>query len=410
MFSLAQRACPDKSWLLADALAAHKPQSNMMQPALLPLLKGFSTKNLEFVMKRRDMLAGVGAMALSGCAAEQNCDGITLGSETFEWKMVTTWPPNFPGMGTGVTRMVDHIEKATAGRLKIRVYAANELVPAMQVFDTVSRGTVEMGHGAAYYWKGVTQAAQFFTAIPFGMTVLEMNGWLYAGGGLELYRELYDQYNLMPFPAGNTGVQMGGWFNREINSVEDLRGLVMRIPGFGGAVLERAGGTAITLPGGEIYTSLQTGVIDATEWVGPYNDLAMGLHEAARYYYYPGWQEPGPTLECIINKEAWATLPEDLQTIIELACATLNDQMMAEFSARNADLLAVLEEDSSIEIRAFPNDVLVELRKLTDALIAELIAEDPQAAKIYASFNTYRGKAKRWSAMSEQAFLNTRDL
>ncbi len=361
-------------------------------------------------MKRRDMLAGVGAMALSGCAAERNCDGITLGSETFEWKMVTTWPPNFPGMGTGVTRMVDHIEKATAGRLKIHVYAANELVPAMQVFDTVSRGTVEMGHGAAYYWKGVTPAAQFFTAIPFGMTVLEMNGWLYAGGGLELYRELYDQYNLMPFPAGNTGVQMGGWFNREINSVEDLRGLVMRIPGFGGAVLERAGGTAITLPGGEIYTSLQTGVIDATEWVGPYNDLAMGLHEAARYYYYPGWQEPGPTLECIINKEAWATLPEDLQTIIELACATLNVQMMAEFSARNADQLVVLEEDSSIEIRAFPNDVLVELRKLTDALIAELIAEDPQAAKIYASFNTYRGKAKRWTAMSEQAFLNTRDL
>jgi len=151
-------------------------------------------------------------------------------------------------------------------------------------------------------------------------------------------------------------------------------------------------------------------VIDATEWVGPYNDLAMGLHEAARYYYYPGWQEPGPTLECIINKEAWATLPEDLQTIIELACATLNVQMMAEFSARNADQLVVLEEDSSIEIRAFPNDVLVELRKLTDALIAELIAEDPQAAKIYASFNTYRGKAKRWTAMSEQAFLNTRDL
>jgi TRAP-type mannitol/chloroaromatic compound transport system substrate-binding protein len=361
-------------------------------------------------MKRRAVLAGVGAMALSGCAAERNCDDPASAKETFEWKMVTTWPPNFPGMGTGVTRMAEHIEKASAGRLKIRVYAANELVPAMQVFDTVSRGTVEMGHGAAYYWKGVSEAAQFFTAIPFGMNVLEMNGWLFAGGGLELYRELYDGYNLMPFPAGNTGVQMGGWFNREINNIDDLRGLVMRIPGFGGAVLERAGGTAVTLPGGEIFTSLQTGVIDATEWVGPYNDMAMGLHEAARYYYYPGWQEPGPTLECIINKEAWAQLPTDLQTIVELACATLNDQMTAEFSARNAEQLAALEEDKSVQIRAFPDDVLVKLRDITEELIAELVAEDPQAAKIYASFDAYRKKAQRWSALSEQAFLNTRDL
>jgi TRAP-type mannitol/chloroaromatic compound transport system substrate-binding protein len=361
-------------------------------------------------MKRRDMLAGVSAMALSGCAAETNCEGEASGSETFEWKMVTTWPPNFPGMGSGVNRMVQQIETASGGRLKIKVYAANELVPAMQVFDTVSRGTVQMGHGAAYYWQGVNKAAQFFTAIPFGMSVLEMNGWLYSGGGLELYRELYDQYDLMPFPAGNTGVQMGGWFNKEINSVADLKGLVMRIPGFGGAVLERAGGTAYTLPGGEIFTSLQTGVIDATEWVGPYNDLAMGLHEAAKYYYYPGWQEPGPTLECIVNKAAWSSLPEDLRMVVELACATLNDQMTAEFSARNADQLAVLEQDGNVEIREFPPEVLKQLRVWTDELVNELVAADPQAAKIYASFDAYRQKAKRWSAISEQAFFNTRDL
>jgi TRAP-type mannitol/chloroaromatic compound transport system substrate-binding protein len=365
-------------------------------------------------MKRRDMLAGVGAgtmaAALSGCAGEPKCEGVASGSETFEWKMVTTWPPNFPGMGTGVNRMVRQIEKATGGRLKIRVYAANELVPAMQVFDTVSRGTVQMGHGAAYYWQGVSKAAQFFTAIPFGMNVLEMNGWMYVGGGLELYRELYDDYDLVPFPAGNTGVQMGGWFNREINSVDDLKGLVMRIPGFGGAVLERAGGTSYTLPGGEIFTSLQTGVIDATEWVGPYNDLAMGLHEAARYYYYPGWQEPGPVLECIINKEAWASLPEDLRAVIEMACSSLNEQMTAEFSARNAEQLAVLEQDSDVELREFPPEVLKQLRDWTNELVAELVAEDPQAAKIYASFDAYRDKAKRWSAISEQAFLNTRDL
>jgi len=361
-------------------------------------------------MKRRDMLTAAGALALSGCAAEQSCNDSVAASESFEWKLVTTWPPNFPGMGTGVNRLVEHIEKASGGRLKIRVYAAGELVPAMQVFDTVSRGTVEMGHGAAYYWKGVSEAAQFFTAIPFGMTYMEMNGWLYAGGGLELYRELYDGFNLVPFPAGNTGVQMGGWFNREINSVSDLKGLVMRIPGFGGAVLERAGGTSYTLPGGEIFTSLQTGVIDATEWVGPYNDLAMGLHEAAEYYYYPGWQEPGPTLEAIINKDAWAKLPEDLQTIVELACVTLNEQMTAEYSARNAEQLATLVDDGEVQIKKFPDEVLVELRRLTDELVNELVERDPKAAKIHASFAAYRDKAKAWSAISEQAYLQTRDL
>jgi len=359
-------------------------------------------------MKRRDVLTGAGALALAGCAAKPDCDVAAGDQQTYSWKMVTTWPPNFPGMGTGVARMVQQIERASNGRLKIHVYAAGELVPAMEVFDTVSRGTVQMGHGAAYYWKGKSEATQFFTAIPFGMTVMEMNGWLYFGGGLELYRELYDDFNLVPFPAGNTGVQMGGWFNREINTVADLKGLIMRIPGLGGAVLERAGGTPVTLPGGEIFTSLQTGAIDATEWVGPYNDMIMGLQEAARYYYYPGWQEPGPSLECIFNKEAWASLPEDLQTIVELACAALNDQMTAEFSARNAEYLAELEQDSTVEIKQFPAEVLAVLREYTDELLAELIARDPAAAKIYASFSAYKEKAARWSALSEQAFLNAR--
>jgi len=278
----------------------------------------------------------------------------------------------------------------------------------MEVFDTVSRGTVEMGHGAAYYWKGKSEAAQFFTAIPFGMTAMEMNGWLYFGGGLELYRELYGQFSLVPFPAGNTGVQMGGWFNREINSINDLQGLVMRIPGFGGAVLERAGGTPVTLPGGEIFTSLQTGAIDATEWVGPYNDMVMGLQDAAKYYYYPGWQEPGPSLECIVNQDAWAKLPADLQGIVELACSALNDQMTAEFTARNAEYLAELEQDASVQIREFPAEVLAQLRTYSNELVAELIERDESAAKIFASFSAYKKKAQRWSQLSEQAYLNAR--
>ena len=268
-------------------------------------------------MKRRELLATAGAAALTACAAEQSDCGPGTGSaQRFDWKLVTTWPPNFPGLGTGVLKMAEMIRQASGGRLNIKVYAAGELVPAFEVFDTVSSGTAEMGHGSAYYWKGKTEAAQFFTSIPFGISAMEMNGWLYHAGGLELYQGLYEPFGLLPFPAGNTGVQMGGWFKRRIDSMADLEGLKMRIPGLGGEVLKRAGGTPVTLPGADIFTALQTGSIDATEWIGPYNDIAFGLHKAADYYYYPGWQEPGPVLECMVNREAFASLPEDLQEIV----------------------------------------------------------------------------------------------
>ena len=359
-------------------------------------------------MKRRDILTGAGALALSSCAAEQSADTPGAEQQSFEWKMVTTWPPGFPGMQTGVQRMVEQIERASGGRLKIRVYASGELVPALEVFDAVSRGSVEMGHGSAYYWKGKVEAAQYFTTIPFGMTVLEMNGWLFYGGGLELYRELYADFNLVPFPAGNTGVQMGGWFNREINSIADLKGLRMRIPGIGGEALARAGGAPVTLPAAEVFTSLQTGVIDASEWVGPYNDLVLGLQETARYYYYPGWHEPGPTLECIVNKDALESLPTDLRTIVELAASALNESMMAEFTARNAEALAELEQNPDVEIRRFPDEVLDELHGYVDAIMADLVERDPRAAKIHASFQAYKEKAERWTDISEKAFLNTR--
>ena len=359
-------------------------------------------------MRRRDVLTGAGALAVAGCAGPQECAGPEGAAETFTWKMVTTWPPGFPGMQTGVMRMVEQIETASGGRLKIKVYAGGELVPPLEVFDAVSRGTVEMGHGAAYYWKGKAEAAQYFTTIPFGMTVLEMNGWLYHGGGLDLWRELYANFNLVPFPAGNTGVQMGGWFNREINSIDDLKGLRMRIPGIGGEALARAGGTPVTLPASEVFTSLQTGVIDASEWVGPYNDQSLGLQETARYYYSPGWHEPGPTLELIINSEALATLPDDLRMIVELAAATLNETMMAEYTARNAEALEAIEQNPDVELRRFPDDVISELRGYVDEIIAELVERDEQAAKINASFQEWRAKLQRWTALSEKAYLDTR--
>ncbi len=362
-------------------------------------------------MKRRHFVGGLAAAA--GIAA---CGGQSDGSDTsaagsaqrFDWSMVTSWPPGLPGLGAGATRFAERITRASGGRLNVRVYAAGELVPAFEVFDAVSRGTVEMGHGAAYYHKGKVDAAQFFTSIPFGLNAQEMNGWLYYGGGLELWRELYDPFSLVPFPAGNTGVQMGGWFNREINSPEDLKGLKMRIPGLGGEVLRRAGGTPVTLPGSEIFTSLQTGVIDATEWVGPYNDVAFGLPKAARYYYYPGWQEPGPTLEAIVNKDAWNALPDDLKAIVEIAAQSVNSDMLAEFVHGNTTALMQLKDDPNVEVRAFPADVVELLEGYAEEVIAELVAADPAAAKIHASYAAYRDAAREWQRVSEEAYLGSR--
>lgn len=363
-------------------------------------------------MKRRQFVGGLAAAAtLSGCAKETaNCADGSTSQETFEWSCVTSWPPRFPGLGMAPENLAEQVEAASAGRLKIKVYGGGEIVPAFEVFDAVSRGTVEMGHGASYYHKGKVDAAQFFTSIPFGMTNLELNGWLYYGGGMELWRELYEPFNLVPIPTGNTGVQMGGWFNKEINSVDDLKGLKMRIPGLGGEVLRRAGGTPVTLPGAEIFTALQTGSIDATEWVGPYNDASFGLHKAARYYYYPGWQEPGPGLETIIHKAAWESLPSDLQAILTTSCQAITTDMAAEYTHGNAMSLRQLQEDRNIEIRPFPAEVIALLRSIAADVVKELMATDPAAEKIGNAYFDYLRLASENSRVSEKAYLDTREV
>jgi len=328
--------------------------------------------------------------------------------KVYHWRCVTTWPKNLPGLGVAPENLAKWVGEMSNNRLQIKVYGANEIVPAMEVFEAVSRGTVEMGHGAAYYWKGKVPVAQFFTAVPFGLTAKEMNGWLHYGGGMELWRELYEPFGLIPIASGNTGVQMAGWFNKEINSLDDLKGMKMRIPGLGGEVFQRAGGTAVNLPGGEIFTSLQTGVIDATEWVGPYNDLSFGLHQVAKYYYYPGWQEPGPTLEAIVNKEAFDKLPQDLQAILRVASLAINQDMLDEYTARNNAALKELVDKHHVELRELPADVINELRTISDIVVSEIAGDDPLAQRIYKSYLEFKENVVEYHEITERAYINAR--
>ena len=356
---------------------------------------------------RKAPLAASAALVACGQAQEGNAPSVQT-RKNFKWKMVTTWPKDFPGLGTGANRLAQTIGDMSGGQLEVKVYGAGELVPAMGVFDGVAGGTAEMGHASAYYWKGKHEATQFFSAVPFGLTAQEINGWLSYGGGQELWDELYAGFGLKAFPAGNTGVQMGGWFNREINTLEDFSGLVMRMPGLGGEVLRRLDATVQNLPGGEIFQALKTGAIDATEWVGPYNDLAFGFHQAAKYYYWPGWHEPGTTMEAMINRIAWEALPTDLQHIVRHACQSTNENMLAEFTTRNGVALKTLVEKHGVQLKRFSDDVLTEIGRVARNVVGEIAAKDPLSNSVYASFNAYRSQSVSYTRISEEAYTMAR--
>lgn len=363
-------------------------------------------------MKRRELLRGAGlatlAAGLTACGGQQNAATGPSSNVRLQWKMVTSWPTNFPGLGTGAARLAELITETSGGRLSVKVFGAGELVPAFEVFDAVSRGTAEMGHSASYYWKGKAAAAPFFCAVPFGLNAQEMNGWLYNGGGLDLWRELYAGFGLVPFPAGNTGVQLAGWHRKELKSLADLKGLKMRIPGLGGEVMARVGATPVNLPGSEIFTALQSGAIDAAEWVGPYNDLAFGLHRVAKYCYYPGWQEPGPTLEAMVNQKAYNALPDDLKALVAACCEAVNGGMLAEYTARNQQALDVLVREHGVELRRLPDDVMAALKRAAEQVLEETAASDPFARKVYDSLRAYKAQTQAWHAVSEEAYYAAR--
>ena len=384
-------------------------------------MAGFGLRQTQsgcMIMKDKIMkvpiLLAILLLALVGCGGDRDAASPDREQQatqkTYQWKMVTTWPKNFPGLGMPAENFAELVARMSGGRLKVKVYGAGQLVPAMEVFDAVSQGTVEMGHGASYYWKGKSPTTALFTTIPFGLNAQEMNGWLHYGGGMALWRELYEPFNLIPLAAGNTGVQMAGWFNREINSLEDLKGLKMRIPGLGGEVISRMGVEAVNIPGGDLYIAMQTGVIDATEWVGPYNDLAFGFHQVAKYYYYPGWHEPGPTLELMVNKQAFSSLPDDLQAIVEVAARAINQDMLDDYTARNNGALKELVETHGVEVRPLPDEVLAELNRVTDQVLEEIANKDPLFKRVYESQNAFKTGVMDYHKISEEAYYRAREL
>lgn len=368
-------------------------------------------------LSRKTFFKGLAIGALSMPVVLRSCMGDSHAQEDdqmsqkrgsgqrYNWKMTTTWPPNFPIIGEACQLFADQVERLSDGRMRIKVYGGGELAPALEAFDVVRSGAVEMGSGAAYYWAGKSNAAPFFASVPFGMNAQQLMAWITVGGGQALWEELYAPFNLVPMLSGNTGVQMGGWFNRPIDRIADLQGLKMRIPGLGGKVLEKAGGAPVLLAGGEIYTGLERGIIDATEWLGPFHDTLMGFHEIARYYYSPGWQEPGTALELIVNKEKYDSLPPDLQQIIRAAAAQTHIWCWSKMEAANAKALGELK-GKGVEIRKFPEEVLDQLRKYTNEVINEMVEKDPFTRKVYESYDQFRRQMADYGVITEKVFYD----
>ena len=374
-------------------------------------MAGYGLCKIRKNMKMNKYISLAVLVFLVGCGESSNKGNSndSLEQKQYNWRLVTAWPKNYPGLGMAPERIADLVEEMSNGQMKITVYGAGEQVPAFGVFDAVSSGSHQMGHSGGYFWKGKVPAAQFFTGVPFGLTADEINAWTNRGGGLELWREIYEPFNIYPIPAGNTGTQMFGWFNKEINSLEDIKGLKMRIPGIGGEVLKRAGGIPVTLPGGELFTALQTGVIDATEWVGPYNDLTFGFQQTAKYYYYPGWHEPGSMLELLINKDAWNSLPKHLQVIIETASKAVNQDILDEYTARNNKALRELVDVHGVELRRLPDDVIAEFKIIANEILEENASQDETVNKVYQSYLKFKNEVSAYHKVSEDAFVEARN-
>ncbi|MEM8949996.1 MAG: TRAP transporter substrate-binding protein [Pseudomonadota bacterium] len=363
-------------------------------------------------MKRRNFVtsAATGGLVAGAAAAASSFPTPAIAQGVKQLKMVTTWPKNFPGLGTGAEHLAKRITAMSDGALEVKVFAAGELVPPFESFDAVSSGNADMAHSASYYWQGKSPAFNFFTTVPFGLTANEHAAWVNYGGGQELWDELSAGFNIKPLLRASTGVQMGGWYKKEINTLDDFQGLKFRMPGLGGEVLRRLGAAVVNLPGGEIFPALQAGTIDGTEWVGPWNDLAFGFYKVANYYYGPGFHEPGTTGEVMVNKGVWDGLTDGEKAIIEVAVQAEAWREFSEFNANNADSLKVLVEEHGVQLRTFSDELFAEIKSVAGEVVAEIGESDEMTRKIYESYRTFQDKAIGWAKLSEQGYLNARSL
>lgn len=358
-------------------------------------------------MKRRTVLKA----GLIGAAGALAMPAVARAATKYSWKMTTTWPAQLPfyQVGPGSAEgMAKNIEEMSDGRIKIKVYAAGELIPWNAGFDAVTKGTVEMNHGVAYYWGGKAPASQYFGTVPFGMSYQGQNAWYYHGGGLELWNELYKPFGLVGMPCGNTGVQMTGWFKKPVTSVSDLKGLKMRIPGLAGKVYAALGVNVKLLGGGEIFPALERGVIDAAEWVGPYQDKRLGLHKAAKFYYTTGWHEPSTTSELIIAKKVYDPLPKDLKAIVQAAARDANLTSHTWAEANNGPVLHELTTKEGVTAGPLPPDVVQALKKANAEVLADLVSKDAMSKKVHESYTKFKTMHDKWNNLGEVAFNTVR--
>ena len=352
---------------------------------------------------RRTFVTAAGA-TLAGAVAAPSI----ARAQSQKWRMVTSWPKRLPGPGMSAERIADRVRALSGGRLDISVSAAGEVVPAFEVLDAVGYGVAEIGHTASFYWQGKMPAAAFFTTVPFGLTPGEHVAWVDAGGGQALWDELYAPFGVKPFMGGNTGVCMGGWFRREVKSLADMRGLKLRSLGLGGEVYRRLGVTPQTTPPAEILVSLQSGVIDGAEFVGPGTDIALGLYRVAPFYYYPGFNKPNGTGECIVSLKAWNALSDELKAIITHACATEANYALAEMERLNAQALAALVDEHKVKLAAFPEDLIAGARKQAGDVLGELAGKNAITGKVHASYAAFRDRTAPWSRISIESVLRAR--
>ncbi|MBT8207792.1 MAG: ABC transporter substrate-binding protein [Acidimicrobiia bacterium] len=346
-----------------------------------------------------------------GATATTAVDLSQTDAPEIEWEMATSWPLSLPTLFGGAEIFTSELSRITGGKFKITPRAAGEIVGGLEVLTTVRDGGVQSGHTASYYYVGTSPATQFGTAVPFGLTERQQNAWLYEGGGLEIMQSYYaEEFGVIQFPAGNTGVQMGGWFTRELNSVADIQGLKMRIPGLAGQVLNNLGGEQITVAGGDILPSIETGAIDAAEFVGPTDDLILGLDQLGSqlFYYHPGWWEPGSTLEVEFPLSLWNELPEEYQVAIELAAKSANIGMMARYDVLNSQDLAKVEEFA--EIREFPAELMTAFKTETESVLDDVAAGDAKFAEILGPWREFRDQVQKWHALAEASMLRAADL